>query len=86
MRFRKPIPLEVYLLSDEQIKCEKLGMEPPELDYDGETELRYFCSIDSLWTYNDNDKMSGIYSGGSSFVVKSRIEPLLELCNEHVHK
>lgn len=83
MRFYEGLPLEVYIYTDEQIELKKIDALDDELEYDSETEVRWFYSVDSTYKSKDDERISIIASGGEEFYVKMKILDLNNKLKEH---
>lgn len=79
MIFYRPLALEVYVYTEEQIELKKIDDNAVSaLQYDDPTEIRYFMSIDNYWQAKEHPGISNLSSGGDVFSIKCDIELLTE--------
>jgi hypothetical protein len=70
MRFKDAIALDIYIMTEDEIKQSELDLKIPDTVYDDKTEVRLFYCIDSIGPYEHDDRMSRVYSGGQCFMVR----------------
>lgn len=76
---KTPLQLSVYILDDESIVAEDLGLASHQFHPDDETESRYFFSIDYAFPHKDYPHdCTVISSGGIEVIVQGQVNEIIK--------
>lgn len=80
MRFKKGLGFEVYILSANDLALIDAGIDvKKETNYNDDTEIRVFFSVDIIYEYGEDPRITVLVSSGLEHLVKGDLFSILEI-------